>query len=187
MNYNWKQKCLLQPQPNLVFGQLFYHLKYLTARAKPVNESISSSVTALHWPCSPVCGISIRCPFNAVGERIVFFGFMLALVEESSLSWHCVFKSKLSRMLKHLLNHVTPLFIRKPVLYRAHGVNRLLPACRELVKTGVQVGTCQPGHSSPPPKQDADLVWGEHPWWDPAWALVRVMAVVAAKYFAGEW
>lgn len=107
------------------------------------------------------------------------FGFPLALVEESSLSWHFIFKSQLSRMLKHMFKHMTPPFARKPVLYRAQGVNRLLPAGRELVKAGGQVGTHQPGHSPPAPRQDSRSGLR-------AQALMRVMAVAAAKYFAGE-
>lgn len=106
-------------------------------------------------------------------EQWLSFGFLLALVGDSSLSGHFIFKSKLSRILKHRFKHETPPLARKPVLYRAQSVNRLLPAGREVVKIWGQVGTCQPGHSPPPPKQDSRS------------GLLRVMAVVPAEYFAG--
>lgn len=62
-------------------------------------------------------------------------------------------------MLKHTFQHVTPPFATKPVLYRAHGVYWLLPAGRELVKTGDRWGLVNLG--TVPSTQAGWQIWSE--------------------------
>lgn len=85
----------------------------------------------------------------SVGERIVFFwlssGFGGGVLSVLAL----FLEIKLCRVLKHAFKHVITLFATKRVLYKAHCMNRLLPAGRELVMTVGQVGTLSTWAQSP--------------------------------------